>query len=46
MIGSRLECVISERFAERPDSSGNAMAVSDDVVERALNPVAVFVGDD
>lgn len=46
MIASRFERVISEGFSERPDSSRNPMAVSDDVLKRALDPVAVFVGDD
>lgn len=46
MIGSRFECVISERFSERPDRSGNAMAVSDDVVERVLDPIAIVIIDD
>ena len=46
MIGSRFERVISEGFSKRPDSAGNAMAVRDDIFERALDPVAVVVGDD
>jgi hypothetical protein len=45
MIGSRFECLFSEGLSERPDRSGNTMAVGDHVVERALDPVAIVVGD-
>ncbi len=37
--------VVDQRLAERPDRAGDLVAVGDDGVERALDPVAVLIRD-
>ena len=37
--------VVDQRLAERPDRAGHLVAAGDHVVERLLDPAAVFLGD-